>query len=185
MFLIRSISMRYFFFTLMIMSIWASTVVAGPKRMIVPELTDIFLPPGMSSERPIGNDVLRVEIDWKENEKYSLAGLYHEQTGTAALVKASQSLDPVGSFKAQLIVNGSKIFYSSLGSKKVYGQLVRTLSFRFPLVKDVTSLRLIVLTENLKSGRTEKILDQELSLQDVKQTPESLEMGFFKSSETI
>ena len=182
MFVIRSVLMNYFFLALLLSSLAFAN---NPKKMTVPELTDIFLSPGMSSDRPIGNDVLRVEINWKENDQYSLAGLYHELTGTPALVKTAQAQDPVGSFKAQLIVNGGKIFYSSLGSRKEYGQLVRTLSFRFPLVKDISSLRLIVVTENPKNGLSEKILDQEISLQDVKEASDEVEMGFFKSSETI
>ncbi len=121
--------------------------------------------------RSAGSDVLRVEIDWKADETYFLSGLYHETSGTPAHLKASQKIDPLGSYKAQLVVNGTQNFYASIGIGREFRRLVRTLNFRFPLTGNISSLRLIVVAENPEDGKHQKVIDQELSLTEMKTVP--------------
>ena len=142
-----------------------------PQKVISPVIAEKHLLPMLSAERSVGSDVLRVEIDWKENEKYQLAGAYHETSGTEALIKASQKMDPFGSYKAELIVNGSQHFYASIGTGREFRRLVRTLSFRFPLLSNISSMRLIVQAENPEDGKQEIVIDQVISLSEVKFIP--------------
>lgn len=142
-----------------------------PLKVISPNITEKHLPPMMSVEQSVGSDVLRVELDWKENETYQLAGVYHETSGTDALIKASQKIDPLGSYKAELIVNGTQHFYASIGTGREFRRLVRTLSFRFPLLAESSSLRLIVTAENPEDGIHQKVIDQAISLSQIKTIP--------------
>lgn len=144
----------------------------NPEKVISPVIHEKNFPPMSAFVRSAGSDVLRVEIDWRADETYVLSGLFHERSGTPALLKASQNIDPLGSYKAQLIVNNSQNFYASIGTGREFRRLVRTLNFRFPLIQNISSLRLIVAAENPEDGKPQKVIDQELSLADLKQVPE-------------
>jgi hypothetical protein len=151
-------------------SIWANPF-PDPSKVISLDVAETLLPSIHSAKRSIGSDVLRVEIHWNKNESYSLGGLFLEKTGTPAFTKASKNIDPLGSYKAQLIVNGSQKFYSSIGTGKEFRQLVRTICFRFPLIENALRMKIIVMAEHPETGVSEKVLEQDLILDKIQPVP--------------
>jgi hypothetical protein len=121
-----------------------------------------------------GSKVLRLEVDWKSDETYTLNGMYLENSGTPALIKKSQKKDLFGSYKAELYLKTSSdenIFHSSVGTGKEFRKLIRTLSFRFPFPQDVSEARLMVTAEHPLNGLPTKIIDQKLDLGLIRDIP--------------
>ena len=114
-----------------------------------------------------GGPVLRVEVSWSKNETYKITNLTLEESGTEALIRSSQHQDLLGSYKAKLI-SPSQQLHASVGTGREFRQLVRTMSFRFPLTGEDKNFQFTLEAENPESGKTEKVLDQKISLEEAK-----------------
>lgn len=138
----------------------------NPKKVTSPSIpsTLTFSEPVSLNPRS-GTEVLRVEIDWKKDETYTLSRMFIEKSGTPALIQSAQRKDILGSYKAtlQFSVNGiDQKLYASIGTGREFRQLVRTLSFRFPLPNKITSAIFSLEAEHPETGKTEVVLTQEI-----------------------
>ncbi len=111
-----------------------------------------------------GLGVLRIRVDWDAaTEKYTVANLVREDSGTRALYARAATPDPLGSFKGTLrdAVTGAPLSYDSIGTGQEFRRLTRAISFRFPLVN--RKVRFEMQAENPVTGVLEKVVDVELA----------------------
>jgi hypothetical protein len=120
--------------------------------------------PVLSSKklRMAAEEVLRVDISWASGEKYKVEQAIVESSGTEALLKRSQRLDSLGSYKAQILDldSGKTLAHDSLGTGQHYRHLVRALTFRFP--NPNRPVQLLVTAENPTSGFMEVVLKEKI-----------------------
>ena len=141
-----------------------------PEKVISPLIQETKIKPIFLNERSTGPQLLRVEVDWNENETFRVSGSFLENSGTPGLLKASTMVDPLGSYKAQLLISTDKgvlKLYSSIGTGKEFRGLVRTLSFRFPFVQNALSYTLILEAEHPEKGLLQKVIEQKLDLKNI------------------
>jgi len=112
-----------------------------------------------------GSQVLRVQIEWREDESFRISHLNLENSGTSALSQRKNNLKTpkFGSYRAFLKdpVTGVVLDYDSIGTGKEYRKLTRALSFRFPVpTQDVL---LVLQAEHPVTGDMEEVLNQVIS----------------------
>jgi hypothetical protein len=161
-------SMQLLFFVFFSLSCWSKPYF-HPDKVILPRILNNNQQQFLSNHSFLekGTDVLRVEVNWRDNETYSLGGMYLEKTGTTALINKSLQKDHLGSYKAELLLHtldGEKVLHSSIGTGKEFRRLTRTLSFRFPFLSNIQSARLVIYAEHPEFGVSTKVLEQDLSL---------------------
>lgn len=107
--------------------------------------------------------VLRFRIDWQESgERYTLANVVRELSGTEGTLRRSQASSVLGSYQAELYDLATNTFLGrdGIGIGKEFRKLVRSISFRLPDTERPALLK--VFAENPTSGVLEQVLSAEI-----------------------
>lgn len=162
--------MKMFLLLIFSTQIWAKPYF-DPKKVEAPSINMRESLVTFPIVRKKGSPVLRVEVTWTSNEQYAVTGLFLENSGTTALVARARNQDPLGSYKAQLVLPGQKILHASVGTGKEFRKLALTMSFRFPIPAKLDSAHFQLEAEHPEKGVMEKVLSQPLVLQEAKSVP--------------
>lgn len=161
--------MKFLLALIVTTSVWSNPY-PDPQKVDSPQIPSRSYFTSSKKVRPrSGSDVLRVEVTWSQDEKYEVSGLYLEKSGTPALMERAQKKDPLGSYKARLILSDQTILHGSVGTGKEFRKLALTMSFRFPLVSNLSSASFILEAEHPQKGNLEKVLTKKLNLSLAKQ----------------
>lgn len=78
--------------------------------------------------------VVRVQVSWSPNGGYSLGPVKRERSGTPALLRRAQQLDPLGSFVGVISdpTTGAELLQQTIGTGVSYRALTGSLTFRYP-----------------------------------------------------
>lgn len=116
-------------------------------------------------------DVLRIQVDWQENETYTVGHTIIEPSGTKALLARSTHKPLWGSYLGVLKDpnTGAEVYYDSIGTGKEYRKLARAINLRFPVPS--TEMIFELYAENPNTGvmelvTTKPIIPQELTHED-------------------
>lgn len=143
-----------------------------PAQVRSPSIVKLNLKPQLiTNKRMTSQSVLRVEVQWKENETYEMSGLFLESSGTESLIARSKNKDSLGSYKAQLKLQDGTIVHASVGTGRMFRKLVKTLSFRFPISQNFTSGEISLEAEHPESGVMETVLQRKVTSGDFKVVP--------------
>lgn len=95
-------------------------------------------------------DVIRVQVDWDEENGYTLGPLKHERSGTPTLAARAQSVDPRGSFAGVISEtdSGEELYRQTIGIGLSYRYIARGISFRFPAFTEPVTFTLLAETPN-------------------------------------
>jgi hypothetical protein len=160
------------FKSLVVLFLCASTVLAkphfDPQKLELPKV-DFSQRQNLKQVKKMtqGLPILRVDIAWSKDETYKIALMQTEFSGTGALYARATSRDSLGSYHATLIVDGEK-YHASAGTGRLYRELVRTISFRFPLKESASSFKLTFEAEDINSGEIKKVWEKELNMDEFK-----------------
>ena len=79
-------------------------------------------------------NVIRVQVSWSPREGYTLGPVKRELSGTPALARRAQQVDPLGSFVGVISdpATGEEVLQQSIGTGVSYRELTGSLTFRFP-----------------------------------------------------
>lgn len=108
---------------------------------------------------------ISVRVDLK-TERYSLATLTKEYSGTPALVRRATQISSLGSYRGILKTRAGKtVAVDSIGTGKEFRKLVDAITFRFPAQSG--DLTFEVQAENPVSGKMEKVFEHQFNADQV------------------
>lgn len=157
-----------------IIILFGSTVFANPyfDPSRVPQDSAYGVLPKLKVSAPlaarsiVGLEALRISVKVDAKERYSLATLTKEFSGTEAMVRRAAHVSPLGSYRGTLKnAAGKVVAVDSIGTGKEFRKLTDAITFRFPSQRG--DLKLEVEAENPTSGKMEKVFEQTFNADQV------------------
>ena len=127
-------------------------------------------------------NVIRVQVSWSPDDGYALGPVKRELSGTAALLRRAQQVDPLGSFVGVVSdpATGEEILQQTIGIGVSYRELTKSLTFRFPAFTRTATFTLFapdpetgepteVLTETIEPDSVSMVLPQDVRVTTIRE----------------